>query len=420
MITGIRFWLALLMLLAGTARAQSLIDYTAPDADTLPAAAVKINANFTELYGLYDVLAGATTVGHVLRVTGAGTYGWGALDLADSDAITGDLPDANLSANVGLLNATQSWSGSNAWTGSVDISTAATHVGLGVNGGAPEFALVNASAAANSRIWDAYVNSSGTFVLEACNDANSTCVNALSITRSGPTLTNIAFGANSGVTFASANLSSVGQITATRFVPTTSSVPSNGMYLPAANTIGIGTNTTGTVWVDTALGVKKGGVTISAAERAVAGGVTYTNTTQTGNAAATETDAFSHTLTAATLNTNGESLEFEAAGTFAATASTDKRVKVVFGSTTIFDTGALAAVSAASWHVKGTIIRTGAATQKVIVSFDSSYASLNSTSTYTAATETLANALTLKLTVNGTNANDTVAQFYKEKWFPFL
>lgn len=37
----------------------------------------------------------SSTVGQVLRVTGANTFGWGAVNLADTDAITGVLPAAN-------------------------------------------------------------------------------------------------------------------------------------------------------------------------------------------------------------------------------------------------------------------------------------------------------------------------------------
>lgn len=37
----------------------------------------------------------SSTVGQVLRVTGASTYAWGALDLADTDAVTGVLDEAN-------------------------------------------------------------------------------------------------------------------------------------------------------------------------------------------------------------------------------------------------------------------------------------------------------------------------------------
>jgi len=40
-------------------------------------------------------ITNSSTVGQVLRVTGASTYAWGALDLADTDAVTGVLPAIN-------------------------------------------------------------------------------------------------------------------------------------------------------------------------------------------------------------------------------------------------------------------------------------------------------------------------------------
>jgi hypothetical protein len=45
--------------------------------------------------GAFTAITNSTTVGQVLRVTGANSYGWGALDLADSDAVTGTLPSGN-------------------------------------------------------------------------------------------------------------------------------------------------------------------------------------------------------------------------------------------------------------------------------------------------------------------------------------
>jgi len=158
--------------------------------------------------------------------------------------------------------------------------------------------------------------------------------------------------------------------------------------------------------------VKKGGTT----SLINVGGVTVVDTTQTGNTAATETDAFSHSVAASTLGADGDSLRFMAAGTFAATASTDKRIKVVFGSDTLFDSGSIAVTTAKDWSLNGLIIRTGAATTKAIVNFQSSEATLTSTVDYTTGTPTLANANTLKLTINGTNASDVVAELYKE-WF---
>lgn len=43
----------------------------------------------------------SSTVGQTLRVTGASTYGWGALDLADADAVTGLLPVGNGGTGIG-------------------------------------------------------------------------------------------------------------------------------------------------------------------------------------------------------------------------------------------------------------------------------------------------------------------------------
>jgi hypothetical protein len=57
----------------------------------------------------FTAISDSSTVGQILRVTGASTYAWGALDLSDTDAITGDLPFANitqLAANTVLANPT--------------------------------------------------------------------------------------------------------------------------------------------------------------------------------------------------------------------------------------------------------------------------------------------------------------------------
>jgi len=48
----------------------------------------------------FTAIANSSTVGQTLRVTGASAYGWGALDLADADAVTGLLPDANIAATI--------------------------------------------------------------------------------------------------------------------------------------------------------------------------------------------------------------------------------------------------------------------------------------------------------------------------------
>lgn len=50
-------------------------------------------------------ITNSSTVGQVLRVTGASTYAWGALDLDDTDAVTGTLTVANGGTNLSTLTA---------------------------------------------------------------------------------------------------------------------------------------------------------------------------------------------------------------------------------------------------------------------------------------------------------------------------
>jgi hypothetical protein len=132
-------------------------------------------------------------------------------------------------------------------------------------------------------------------------------------------------------------------------------------------------------------------------------------TTAVGNVGTGEDDLASFTVPAATLAVNGDRLEFEAAGTFAATAN-NKRIRVKFGATTIFDTGVLAITSASDWQISGTIVRTGAATQKCVVTWECSDTSLNPVPDYTTAAETLSGTVILKLTGEATANNDIVQE----------
>ena len=65
----------------------------------------------------FTTITNSSTIGQVLRVTGASTYAWGALNLANGDAITGDLPYANLtpSSAASILLGRGSAAGAGDW-----------------------------------------------------------------------------------------------------------------------------------------------------------------------------------------------------------------------------------------------------------------------------------------------------------------
>lgn len=133
------------------------------------------------------VLGSSVTVGQVLRVTGSNIYGWGALDLADSDAITGDLPDANLSANVPLLNAS-----TNTWTGTGNqqfagrirsiISGGGSNASIAVAVADPAYGWSETDQTTDEKNWDATL-SNGDWLLRTVNDANNSARTQLQLTR---------------------------------------------------------------------------------------------------------------------------------------------------------------------------------------------------------------------------------------------
>jgi len=145
------------------------------------------------------------------------------------------------------------------------------------------------------------------------------------------------------------------------------------------------------------------------------GGTINVNTTAVGNVGAGEDDLITYTVPANTLSTNGDHIEFKVSGTFAANANT-KRIRVKFGATTLLDTTALA-FNGVDWSAEGTIVRTGATTQKAYCAFRAG-ATLTSTSDDTAPGETLSASSVFKVTGEATSNNDIVETFHTLKWFP--
>lgn len=108
---------------------------TVATATTTPAITITTN-QVGLLQGNGAAMTGITnssTVGQTLRVTGASTYAWGALDLADADARTGTLPVGN--GGTGLTSVTTSTiligTGSNTWTQATPTATNGATVTMG-------------------------------------------------------------------------------------------------------------------------------------------------------------------------------------------------------------------------------------------------------------------------------------------------
>lgn len=139
------------------------------------------------------------------------------------------------------------------------------------------------------------------------------------------------------------------------------------------------------------------------------------NVTTTGNTAATETTLFSYTVPGGTLASVGDCLEFMASGSISGTGNTDKRVRVKFGATTILDTTGCGGGFAFDWTLRGTAMCTGATSQKceAVFGYNTNGDVPTQTQNYIVAAETLANAIVLKVTGQGTSANDVVGEFWK-------
>lgn len=134
------------------------------------------------------------------------------------------------------------------------------------------------------------------------------------------------------------------------------------------------------------------------------GGLLSQDTTSAANSGTGQTDLIDYTLKAKSLANNGDVLEIDAWGKYAANAN-NKTITLEFGGQVILTTGAIAA-NDGSWRIKAKIIRTAAATQEIIAEIISSNSSVADSVTRTAGTQTLSNDLTIKCTATGGASSD--------------
>lgn len=141
----------------------------------------------------------------------------------------------------------------------------------------------------------------------------------------------------------------------------------------------------------------------------IASDVLFDHFADANNSGTSETDLYSDTLAAAQLSADGQKIVVQYGGIFTGDATSTQRLKVYFGGTSVFDSGALGVgVGTASWDLYVTLIRVSASVVRVSAALNTSFASLSAYAQYTEVTGlTLANTQVVKVT--GTAAGATGA-----------
>jgi hypothetical protein len=120
--------------------------------------------------------------------------------------------------------------------------------------------------------------------------------------------------------------------------------------------------------------------------------------------------SLSYQIPASTLSSNNQYVEFIAWGTGATTGvNTPTTITAVFGGTTIFSSIFAEDSANGAFLLRGIILRTGAATQEIIVGeVNSGEISQTATTQRTSGTETLSNPLTLSVTTSSNGSGSSV------------
>lgn len=143
----------------------------------------------------------------------------------------------------------------------------------------------------------------------------------------------------------------------------------------------------------------------------------------TGNGTTVETDLYTYTTPANTLGADNEKIIAEYGGQFVSSGTATRQIKIYFGGTAIFDTGALTLSLSSSWVAFVSIIRVSSSVIRYAISLATQGAS---SSSYTSVGEltglTLSNTNILKITGQaagvGAASNDITIMMATGGWSP--
>lgn len=140
------------------------------------------------------------------------------------------------------------------------------------------------------------------------------------------------------------------------------------------------------------------------------------NATPASNSGTGETTLHSYSVGANSLRTDKDCLRLMIGGSNAGNAN-NKQLRLKFGATTFADTGAVIS-SGEKWFGIVLIVRTGAATQRIITTIQSGAAGLWQGTYDTTAAETLSGAVTLAITGQGGASNDITLDYSMVEYLP--
>lgn len=178
-----------------------------------------------------------------------------------------------------------------------------------------------------------------------------------------------------------------------------------------------------TVAVQLADGSAGGKLSVGKTQSKVGGTIDQKFSSTGTPASSTETDLHTFTTVASSLGTDGDGFTMTSGGTFAGNASATSQLRVYFGGTQIFASGALTVAAAASWHIECMIIRDSSTTVRCITKLTTANAATTPLVTQTDVTGlTLSNSNILKVTGQGGGAspaaNDIVYKLGRMRFEP--